>query len=124
MELQGNSIKTLGKVLAWIGIIGSVIGGIALCSVTVKVNTGSYYSHYETVYPYFSYGMGLIVGGVLSSWVMGVLIVAVGNLVEAADEQKRINKRMMDALEDLKKKSTASSAGSNYAGNDYVLPDL
>ena len=63
----GGKIKAVAQVLTWIGIIGSVIGGIALISM--------------------NFIAGLLTAGVgsLLSWVSALALYGFGELVENSD---------------------------------------
>lgn len=67
----GAKIKMLAKVLCWIGIVASVIGGIA-----IMAGTGS-----SGVLP----GLLTIVLGTLFSWIGSFVLYGFGEMVENSD---------------------------------------
>lgn len=77
----GNKIKVLAKVICWIGIILSVIGGIAIIAGGNAVRSYGY-----------TYGTGgttltgilVIVLGALGSWVGSLTLYGFGELVDRA----------------------------------------
>ena len=67
----GSKIKTLAKVVCWIGIIGSVIAGIAMIATMGSVGVLS--------------GLLTIVLGALLSWVGSFVLYGFGEMVENSD---------------------------------------
>ena len=67
----GSKIKTLAKVVCWIGIIGSIIAGIAMIATMGSVG----------VLP----GLLTIVLGALLSWVGSFVLYGFGEMVENSD---------------------------------------
>ena len=67
----GKKIKTLAKVVCWIGIIGSVIGGIVMIATMGSVGVLS--------------GLLTIVLGVLFSWIGSFVLYGFGEMVENSD---------------------------------------
>ena len=67
----GSKIKTLAKVVCWIGIIGSIIAGIAMIATMGSVGVLS--------------GLLTIVLGALLSWVGSFVLYGFGEMVENSD---------------------------------------
>ena len=67
----GSKIKTLAKVVCWIGIIGSIIAGIAMIATMGSVGVLS--------------GLLTIVLGTLLSWVGSFVLYGFGEMVENSD---------------------------------------
>ena len=67
----GSKIKTLAKVVCWIGIIGSIIAGIAMIATLGEVGVLS--------------GLLTIVLGALLSWVGLFVLYGFGEMVENSD---------------------------------------
>ena len=63
----GGKIKTMAKVLLWIGIVSSLVGGIVLIAID------------DDLIPA---GIGAFVGGSLLSWLGSFLIYGFGQLIE------------------------------------------
>lgn len=68
----GDKIKSLAKVIAWIGIAGSVISGF------VMINSGYGVS--------IIMGIGVILGGSLISWISSWFLYGFGELIEKTTE--------------------------------------
>ena len=86
----GSKIKTLAKILCWIGIIFSVISGIAIMAAgnsTITIN-GSYAS----VSPALT-GILVIVFGCLVSWISSFFAYGFGQLIENSDEIRKNTSR-------------------------------
>ncbi len=78
----GKKIKTLAKVLCWIGIIGSIIGGVVMAA------SGAALMDYDA-----ASGVAAIVGGVLTavlgtlfSWIGSFMMLGFGEIVEKVNE--------------------------------------
>ena len=67
----GSKIKTLAKVVCWIGIIGSIIAGMAMIATMGSVGVLS--------------GLLTIVLGTLLSWVGSFVLYGFGEMVENSD---------------------------------------
>ena len=66
-ENIGKKIKTLAKVVCWVGIVGSVIGGIGMCAMDEDM---------------IMMGLGTIVGGSLLSWIGSFFTYGLGELID------------------------------------------
>lgn len=92
----GGKIKGLATIICWIGIIGSIIGGIS-----------SWIAAKEFNFVVFLIGFGIIVGGSLVSWIGCFTTYALGELVDNTTdilaEQKAI-KRLLSAPDKAAKK--------------------
>ena len=84
----GAKIKTLAKILCWIGIIGSVISGIVI------IAAGSKGGYYSTPYGSISSGSAVVAGiltmvlGSLLSWIGSFFAYGFGQLIENTDRIK------------------------------------
>ena len=67
----GSKIKTLAKVVCWIGIIGSIIAGMAMIATMGSVGVLS--------------GLLTIVLGAMISWVGSFVLYGFGEMVENSD---------------------------------------
>lgn len=77
----GHKIKTLAKVICWIGIVLSVLSGIVLIAGGSTVQSYGYtYNTGNTVLA----GILVIVLGVLGSWLGSLTMYGFGELVERA----------------------------------------
>ena len=75
----GKKIKTLAKVLAWIGIIASVIGGIVMMTAGVNITDFSgRTSSASGVVP----GLIMMVVGAVGSWLGSLCLYGFGELVD------------------------------------------
>ncbi len=82
----GGKIKTLTKVLCWIGIIFSVISGIAM--MTSGVDRVTINGSYAIVSPVII-GIVVIIFGCLVSWISAFFAYGFGQLIENTDEIRR-----------------------------------
>lgn len=64
----GEKIETFAKVIVWLGIIGSIIGGIIFIS---SENIGM--------------GIAIIIGGPIVSWLSSLILYGFGQLIENSD---------------------------------------
>ena len=69
-----RKIKALAKVLTWIGIIGSIGGGMYFIKEGMDMRRGG-----ET---YIAIGVGVIVFGSLMSWISSWVFYGFGELIE------------------------------------------
>lgn len=91
----GGKIKTLAKFVAWIGIIGSIIGGIALIA---------------TDDAFIATGIIVLLGGSLLSWIGSFFTYGFGELIERTcliEERSRI--------------SSGFTGGSRHRQLDHLL---
>ncbi len=84
----GSKIKTLAKVLCWLGIILSVISGIA--TIAAGANSGTSYNRYGYSSGSIA-GVGVLGGiliivlGCLGSWIGSFFMYGFGQLIENSD---------------------------------------
>ena len=86
----GSKIKKLAKILCWLGIIISVISGIAIMAAGNNYSYNSYSSSGSTV--------GGVVGGILTivlgsllSWISSFFAYGFGQLIENTDRIRERN---------------------------------
>ena len=84
----GGKIKTVAKVICWLGIIASVIMGIIM----IKQATGRYYNNDEMVIA----GIATIIGGSLLSWIGSFFTYGFGQLIENSESIKNYLARKSD----------------------------
>ena len=91
----GGKIKTLAKVLCWIGIIASIIGAIALWAQNDQYD---YYTRTTTN----TVGIGFIVllSGCVVSWVGSLFMYGFGELIEETTQNRVYNERIHKLLHD------------------------
>ena len=86
----GGKIKTLAKVICWIGIIASCIWGVYLW-----IKDDGFFS-----------GLGAIIGGVLGSWLSSWTTYGIGEAAENSEaallEQRAIQKKLDQVLREVK----------------------
>lgn len=80
----GKKIKTLAKVFCWIGIIGSILGGIGMC-----FGGSSYYGYDFTM---AISGVVFAIVGSLLSWVGSFMLIGFGELIDNSAEILRLLK--------------------------------
>lgn len=80
----GKKIKTLAKVLAWLGIAVSVIAGIAIIAGGGAMS--SYGSSYNMGGSAAVAGITTIIFGALGSWVSSFMLYGFGELIEKTTE--------------------------------------
>jgi hypothetical protein len=76
----GGKIKVLAKVIAWVGIISSIIGGIILIAIGGNNRYGGGL--------YIGIGFGTIIVGSLMSWIFSWFMYGFGELIEKTSEIK------------------------------------
>ncbi len=78
----GKKIKTLAKVLCWIGIIGSIIGGV------IMVISGAAILDYDTASGAAAIMSGVLTAvlGALFSWIGSFMMLGFGEIVEKVNE--------------------------------------
>ncbi len=89
----GKKIKTLAKILCWVGIVCSVLTGIAIIvsggNATLAVNNGysplTMESSYTTV-PSAVIGIVVIILGSLAAWIGSFFAYGFGQLIENSDQ--------------------------------------
>jgi hypothetical protein len=86
-ENIGAKIKGLAKVIAWIGIIGSVITGI----IYIVMGINSYYGGGAQI----GIGIGVMIGGALSSWISSWFTYGFGELIEKTAETARNTEKLI-----------------------------
>lgn len=83
----GGKIKTLAKVLCWIGIVASLIGCIV-------ISIGSN-SRNSTVL----IGLAVLIAGCIGSWVGSFFIYGFGELIQETTCSRMMFQQMLDILE-------------------------
>ena len=93
----GRKIKTLAKVLCWLGIIASVISGIVMVLTGVAFNRASVVRGYSATVDSELGGAAAVVGGIvmmvvgsLVSWIGSFCMYGFGQLVENSDIRTRV----------------------------------
>ena len=93
----GRKIKTLAKVLCWLGIIASVISGIVMVLTGVALNSTSVIRGYGATVDAELGGAAAVVGGIvmmvvgsLVSWIGSFCMYGFGQLVENSDIRTRV----------------------------------
>ncbi len=78
----GKKIKTLAKVLCWIGIIGSIIGGV------IMVISGAAILDYDAASGAAAIMSGVLTAvlGTLFSWIGSFMMLGFGEIVEKVNE--------------------------------------
>jgi len=76
----GEKIKLLAKVIAWVGIISSVIGGISLISQGFDINQSSRSGRGGELFIYL--GTASLIGGSIISWISSFFMYGFGELIE------------------------------------------
>lgn len=101
----GKKIKTLAKVVCWLGIIGGIISGLSLIAVGaagsgIIVNANGSAS--------FVGGMALIIAGVillvllpLLAWVSSFMLYGFGDMVDNVSELKQSNEEMLNRVSNI-----------------------
>jgi len=78
-----EKIKILAKVIAWLGIISSVIGGIILISQGVKINHNSWNGSGGGLF--ILSGIGTLIVGPILSWIGSFFMYGFGELIENSE---------------------------------------
>lgn len=74
----GGKIKTLAQVVTWVGIIASVISGVALIAINGRL---------------IIIGLMVMIFGALVSWISSFLLYGFGQLVENSDKLIKMSKK-------------------------------
>ena len=85
----GAKIKIFAKVIAWVGIISSIIGGIVLIVQGININHNRWISSGGGLLIFG--GFGIIIGGSILSWVSSFFMYGFGELIENSEEIKNNN---------------------------------
>ena len=101
----GKKIKTLAKVVCWIGIIGGIISGLSLIAVGAAGSGITVSSNGSTS---FVGGMALIIAGVillvllpLLAWVSSFMLYGFGDMVDNVSELKQSNEEMLNRVSNI-----------------------
>ena len=94
----GKKIKTLAVVVCWIGIAGSVIGGIVMCTIDNDLLTGL--------------GIALIFCGPLFSWVGSFVLYGYGDMITRI---RRIEKKLYGQENEEEEKSDSAGKDDRLA---------
>lgn len=78
----GKKIKTMAKVICWVGIIGSVVGGVIM----VLSGVGVLQFNAEAGVAAIMGGVLTVVLGSLFSWIGSFMLLGFGEIVEKVDE--------------------------------------
>lgn len=101
----GGKIKMVAKLLCWIGIAASVIGGIGMIC-------------FEMVLA----GAVTIVAGCLCLWLGSLCLYGFGELIEETARSRKVNERLLDALNGQIKTDAAPTGAESAAaiGTDKI----
>ena len=101
----GKKIKTLAKVVCWLGIIGGIISGLSLIAVGAA---GSGITVSSNGSASFVGGMALIIAGVillvllpLLAWVSSFMLYGFGDMVDNVSELKQSNEEMLNRVSNI-----------------------
>lgn len=94
----GKKIKTLAVVVCWIGIAGSVIGGIVMCAIDNDLLTGL--------------GIALIFCGPLFSWVGSFVLYGYGDMITRI---RRIERKLYGQENEEEEKSDSAGKDDRLA---------
>ena len=101
----GKKIKTLAKVVCWIGIIGGIISGLSLIAVGAAGSGITVSSNGSTS---FVGGMALIIAGIillvllpLLAWVSSFMLYGFGDMVDNVSELKQSNEEMLNRVSNI-----------------------
>lgn len=94
----GKKIKTLAVVVCWIGIAGSVIGGIVMCTIDNDLLTGL--------------GIALIFCGPLFSWVGSFVLYGYGDMITRI---RRIERKLYGQENEEEEKSDSAGKDDRLA---------
>ena len=101
----GKKIKTLAKVVCWIGIIGGIISGLSLIAVGAAGSGITVSSNGSTS---FVGGMALIIAGIillvllpLLAWVSSFMLYGFGDMVDNVSELKQSNEEVLNRVSNI-----------------------
>ncbi|MBQ9557476.1 MAG: hypothetical protein IJU94_02605 [Clostridia bacterium] len=101
----GKKIKTLAKVICWIGIIGGVISGLTMIAAGVA---GIGVNLYDGISTNYVSAAALIVVGVmvmvvipLLSWLSSFTLYGFGEVVDCVSDLKQSNEEMLNRVSNI-----------------------
>ena len=112
----GGKIEGLAKVICWIGIIASVIGGIVMFVAAGEMRYGGG--------TYVALGFVVIIVGSLGSWIGSFFMYGFGELISDTSECRSYMYDIMRRLEKLPADTTASKNNSKEPVFSDELPRL
>ena len=89
----GVKIKVLAKIIAWVGIISSVIGGISLISQGAELNQSSWGGSGGSIL--ILSGFGTIIIGTIFSWIGSFFMYGFGELIENSQKQTKLQRQLL-----------------------------
>jgi len=91
----GEKIKLLAKVIAWVGIISSVIGGISLISQGFDINQSSRSGRDGGLF--ILLGIASLIGGSIISWISSFFMYGFGELIEKTSAIEKNTRNVISA---------------------------
>jgi len=88
-----EKIKLLAKVIAWVGIISSVISGISLISQGIDLNQSSRSGRDGELFIFL--GIASLIGGSIISWISSFFMYGFGELINNSEKQKILQKQLL-----------------------------
>ena len=105
----GEKIKILAKIIAWVGIIASIIGGLILIVQGVKINQNSWNGSGGGLL--ILGGLGTIIGGSILSWISSFSMYGFGELIDNSE-----------IIKSNTSKNEKSSVVNNFVKNNKKCP--
>ena len=101
----GKKIKTLSKILCWLGIIGGVLSGLALIAagaagIGLNVSDGIS-TNYVSAAALIILGVVMLVVLPLLSWLSGFMLYGFGEIVDSVSELKQSNEEMLNRVSNI-----------------------
>ncbi len=106
----GSKVKTLAKVLCWIGIIASVISGLS-------VWFGGYSNYSSYGGGTFWIGLITVAVGCFASWLGSLATYAIGEAAEFAEMNNAKLNELTEAVKELKQSGLQNTKTSNSSAN-------
>ena len=101
----GKKIKTLSKILCWLGIIGGVLSGLALIAagaagIGLNVSDGIS-TNYVSAAALIILGVVMLVVLPLLSWLSSFMLYGFGEIVDSVSELKQSNEEMLNRVSNI-----------------------
>ena len=101
----GKKIKTLAKVICWLGIIGGVLSGLAIIAtgaagIGLNVSNGIS-TNYVSAAGLIVLGVVMLVVIPLLSWLSSFMLYGFGEMVDSVSDLKQSNEEMLNRVSNI-----------------------
>ena len=101
----GKKIKTLAKVLCWIGMIGGAVSGLTMIAlgaagIGININSGESYSFVGSA-ALIVIGTVLMIVLPLLSWISTFMLYGFGEIVDSVSDLKQSNEEILNRVSNI-----------------------